>query len=193
IGETITCPDNPRRLKSVAIDEPTLNMVFRVNDGPFAGKEGKLVTSRQIGARLQTELQSNVALRVETGETTEQFDVSGRGLMHLGVLLETMRREGYELCVGKPRVIFKEVDGKTCEPIEQLAVDCPHECQNDVMALVCLRRAEIVSIDPKGDYIHMLFTIPARGLIGLRSRMLNATQGQAVMHHTLDSYQPVRG
>jgi len=193
IGDTIACPENPRKLASVAIDEPTLNMVFRVNDSPFAGKEGTYVTSRQIGARLETELQSNVALRVAPGSSPEQFDVSGRGLMHLGVLLETMRREGYELAVGKPRVIFKEIDGNTCEPIEQLVVDCPHECQNDVMALVCLRRAEIVSIDPRGDFTHMVFSIPARGLIGLRSRMLNATQGNAIMHHTLEDYQPVRG
>ncbi|MCC6681737.1 MAG: translational GTPase TypA [Phycisphaeraceae bacterium] len=193
IGDTITCPENPRKLKSVAIDEPTLNMIFRVNDGPFAGREGTYVTSRQIGSRLETELQSNVALRVAPGNSAEQFDVSGRGLMHLGVLLETMRREGYELCVGKPRVIYKEIEGKTCEPIEQLVVDCPHECQNDVMALVCLRRAEIVSIDPRGDYAHMAFTIPARGLIGLRSRMLTATQGRAVMHHNLLRYEPLRG
>jgi len=196
IGDTITCPDKPAALRAVAIDEPTLNMVFRVNDGPFAGKEGKFVTSRQLMDRLQTELQSNVALRVEPGETPQQFNVSGRGLMHLGVLLETMRRENYELTVAKPRVILKTIDGKLHEPIEELVIDCPMECQNDVMALVCYRRAEIVNVDAKpgaDDYIHMAFTIPARNLIGLRSRMLNATQGRAVMHHNLLRYERVRG
>jgi len=196
IGDTITCADKPAALQAVAIDEPTLNMVFRVNDGPFAGKDGKFVTSRQLMDRLQTELQSNVALRVEPGETPQQFNVSGRGLMHLGVLLETMRRESYELTVAKPRVILKTIDGKLHEPIEELIVDCPMECQNDVMALVCYRRAEIVNIDAKpgaDDYIHMEFTIPARSLIGLRSRMLNATQGRAVMHHNLLRYERVRG
>ncbi|QDU70681.1 translational GTPase TypA [Mucisphaera calidilacus] len=201
IGDTIACPDDPSALPSVKIDEPTLSMMFRVNDSPFAGKEGTYVTSRQIWDRLQRELQSNVALRVERGETGESFLVSGRGLMHLGVLIEEMRREGYELQVGRPQVILRRPEegdhaGKLCEPIEQLVVDCPEECQSDVMSLVSNRRAEIVRMDPKAgasDYIHIEFTIPARGLLGLRTRMLTATQGRAIMHHNLLRYEPVRG
>ena len=201
IGDTIACPDRPEALPAVKIDEPTLTMTFRVNDSPFCGQDGDFVTSRQVYDRLQRELQSNVALRVERDEGGEAFKVSGRGLMHLGVLIETMRREGYELQVGKPEVILKRMEegeyaGKLCEPIEQLVVDCPSECQNDVMSLVMNRKAEIVSMDPKagaGDYIHMEFTIPARGLIGLRTRMLTATQGRAVMHHNLLRYEPMRG
>ena len=202
IGDTIACPDRPEALPAVAIDEPTLTMTFRVNDSPFCGQDGDFVTSRQVYDRLVRELQSNVALRVERDEGGEAFKVSGRGLMHLGVLLETMRREGYEVQVGKPEVILKrsaegeDHAGKLCEPIEQLVVDCPSECQNDVMSLVMNRKAEIVSMDPKagaGDYIHMEFTIPARGLIGLRTRMLTATQGRAVMHHNLLRYEPMRG
>ncbi|MEE9404848.1 MAG: translational GTPase TypA [Algisphaera sp.] len=201
IGDTIACPDRPSALQSIEIDKPTLTMTFRVNDSPFAGREGKYVTSRQVYDRLMKELQSNVALQVERGEGGDEYKVSGRGLMHLGVLLETMRREGYELQVGKPEVILQRPEdgehaGKLCEPIEQLVVDCPSDCQNDVMSLVTNRKAEIVSMDPKagaGDYIHMEFTIPARGLIGLRTRMLTATQGRAVMHHTLLRYEPMRG
>lgn len=209
IGDTIACPDNPEALPAVKIDEPTISMTFRVNDSPFAGQEGEYVTSRQVWDRLQKELQSNVALRVQRGDSGESFLVSGRGLMHLGVLLETMRREGYELQVGRPEVILKRIPedatpddewgehaGKLCEPIEQLVVDCPAECQNDVMSLVSNRRAEIVRMDPKagtGDYVHMEFTIPARGLIGLRTRMLTATQGRAIMHHNLLRYEPMRG
>ncbi|MBN2130885.1 MAG: translational GTPase TypA, partial [Sedimentisphaerales bacterium] len=196
IGNTIACPDEPEALPVIRVDEPTLDMTFRVNDGPFAGRDGSFVTSRQIKARLEKELQSNVALRVAPGETPEEFVVSGRGLMHLGILLENMRREGYELTVGKPRVIFRDIDGKKCEPIESLAIDCPLDCQNAVMALLGDRRAEVVKMDAKSgaaDYLHMEFTIPARGLIGLRPRLLNATQGRAVMHHTFFRYEPLRG
>ncbi len=196
IGDTIACADRPEALPAVRVDEPTLTMTFRVNDSPTAGREGKFVTSRQVWDRLQKELQSNVALHVERGEGGEDFRVSGRGLMHLGVLIETMRREGYELTVGKPEVILKEIDGKMHEPIEQLVVDCPIDCQNDVMSLVTGRRAEIARIDPKagaGDYVHMEFTMPARGLIGLRTRMLTATQGRAIMHHNLLRFDRLRG
>ena len=196
IGDTIACLQNPAALKSVTVDEPTVTMTFRVNDSPAAGREGQYVTSRQIWTRLERELQSNVALHVERGQAESEFRVSGRGLMHLGVLIETMRREGYELTVGKPEVILKTIAGKAHEPIEQLVVDCPLECQNDVMSLVTSRRAEIVRIDPKsgaGNYMHMVFTIPARGLIGLRTQMLTATQGRAIMHHNLLRYEPVRG
>ncbi len=196
IGDTIADPSYAEPLPLVSIDEPTLHMTFRVNDGPFSGKDGKYLTSRQISERLDRELRSNVALRVNPGATQEQFRVSGRGLMHLGILIENMRREGFELCVGKPQVIYREIDGKKCEPIEQLVVDCPEECQSAVMSLVGDRRATVTKISHRGTaggYVHMEFTIPARSLMGLRSRMLNATQGQAVMHHTLLNYEPVRG
>ena len=196
IGDTIACPDSPTALPTVKIDEPTLKMTFRVNDSPFAGREGRYVTSRQVWDRLQRELQSNVALHVERGESGDSFLVSGRGLMHLGVFIEEMRREGYELQVGRPEVVLKRIDGKVCEPIERLVVDCPGECRNDVMSMAIGRRAEIVRMDPKsgaGDYIHMEFTIPARGLIGLRTRMLTATRGRAIMHHNLLGYEPMRG
>ncbi|MEM8494001.1 MAG: translational GTPase TypA, partial [Planctomycetota bacterium] len=195
IGDTICAQDAVEALPGVAIDEPTVSMTFRVNDSPFAGREGQFVTSRQVGDRLQKELQSNVALRVEPGESPEQFEVSGRGLMHLGVLVETMRREGYELQIGMPRVIYKKIDGKVHEPIEELVVECPTECQSDVLSLVSNRRAELSHMDERGsgDYVHMSFTIPARGLIGLRTRMLTATQGRAIVHHTFASYEPMRG
>ncbi len=196
IGDTIASPEQPEALPTVAIDEPTVTMTFRVNDSPFAGREGTFVTSRQVGDRLQKELQSNVALRVEQGESPEQFEVSGRGLMHLGVLVETMRREGYELQIGMPRVIFKKVDGTIHEPIEELVVECPTECQSDVLALVSNRRAELSSMDERGaggEYVHLVFTIPARGLIGLRQRMLTATQGRAIVHHSFSHHEKMRG
>ncbi|MEM8944389.1 MAG: translational GTPase TypA [Planctomycetota bacterium] len=200
IGDSVTDPSHPEPLPTVTIDEPTLHMTFRVSDGPFSGREGKFVTSRQISERLQKELRSNVALRVSSGETQEQFRVSGRGLMHLGILIENMRREGFELCVGKPQVIYREVDGEKCEPIEQLVIDCPEACQSSVMALLGDRRASMTKLTQRqsvggagGGFVHMEFTIPARSLMGLRSRMLNATQGQAIMHHTLIAYEPLRG
>ncbi len=196
IGYTIACGDNPSRLSVVAVDEPTMTMTFRVNDGPFAGRDGTHVTSRKIGERLQKELQVNVALRVDPGVTPEEFRVSGRGLMHLGILLENMRREGYEICVGKPEVIIKVIEGRRYEPIELLAVDCPIDCQNSVMSLLGDRRSEILKIDAKSgtsDYIHMEFMVPSRGLFGLHARVLNATQGRAIMHHTFEKYELMRG
>jgi GTP-binding protein len=196
IGDTIACADNPSPLAVIAVDEPTMTMTFRVNDGPFAGRDGKYVTSRQIGERLEKELQSNVALRVEAGETTEEFNVSGRGLMHLGILLENMRRESFEVCVGKPSVIIKTIDGVPHEPIELLAIDCPVDCQSTVMSLLGERRSEIVKMDAKSGasgFIHMEFLIPSRGLFGLNARMMNATQGKAVMHHSFERYEPMRG
>jgi GTP-binding protein len=196
IGDTIACADKPSRLAVISVDEPTMSMTFRINDGPFAGRDGKYVTSRQIGERLEKELQQNVALRVEAGQSPEEFNVSGRGLMHLGILLETMRREGYEVCVGKPNVILRIVDEKRHEPIELLAVDCALDCQNSVMSLLGDRRSEIIKIDSKsgaGDFIHMEFFIPSRGLFGLNARMMNATQGRAVMHHTFERYELMRG
>ncbi len=196
IGDTIACADKPSRLTVISVDEPTMTMTFRINDGPFAGKDGKYLTSRQIGERLERELQKNVALRVEPGQTPEEFSDSGRGLMHLGILLENMRREGYEICVGKPNVILRTVEGKRHEPIELLAVDCPLDCQNSVMSLLGDRRSEIIKMDAKSgasDFIHMEFMIPSRGLFGLHARVMNATRGRAVMHHTFERYELMRG
>ncbi len=196
IGNTIACPDEPTALPVISVGEPTMHMTFRVNDGPFAGREGKYVTSRHIRERLDKELQHNVALRVEPGQTGDEFTVSGRGLMHLGILLETMRREGYELCVGKPQVILREIEGRIHEPVEILAIDCPVECQNTAMSLMGERRAELTSMDTKAgasDYVHMEFRIPSRGLFGLHARMLTATQGRAILHHTFDRYEPMHG
>lgn len=196
IGNTIACKDEPKGLPLIDIDEPTMSMTFRVNDGPFAGKDGKFVTSRQVRERLDKELQQNVALRVEPGVSGEEFKVSGRGLMHLGILLENMRREGYEVCVGKPSVIIRQVDGLRQEPMEHLVIDCPRDCQNSVMSLLGDRRTEMLSMDAKSgasDFVHMEFTIPSRGLFGLHARMLTATQGRAIMHHTFDKYEPMKG
>ena len=196
IGDTVADADQPHALHATRVDDPTLHMMFRVNDGPFCGRDGKFLTSRQLGERLERELRSNVALRVAPGPTQEQFRVSGRGMMHLGILIENMRREGYELCVGKPQVIYREIDGVKCEPIEQLVVDCPDDCQNSVMALLGDRRAEMLKMGRRSStsgFVHMEFKIPARSLMGLRSRMLNATKGQAIMHHTLLGYEPVKG
>ena len=195
IGDTICDAEDPRPLPASTVDEPTLHLTFRINDGPFAGRDGEYVTSRQLRERLERELLSNVALQVEPGDTGEEFRVSGRGLMHLGILLENMRREGYELCAGMPRVINREINGKMHEPIERLAIECPAECQSAVIGLLGNRRAEMLKLDSKGgaDYLHLEFTIPARGLIGIRERLLTATQGRAVMHHTFLEYQPLRG
>jgi len=193
IGDTIADPEKPEALPLIDVDEPTLNMVFSVNDSPFAGKEGKYVTSRNVRDRLFKELQSNVALRVEETGSPDALRVSGRGLLHLGVLLENMRREGYELQVGKPKVIFKELNGHKAEPIELLVVDVPRQFEGAVMQAIGNRRGELSKMDQKGNFTHMEFTIPARGLIGLRTRLLNATQGEAVMHHTFHDYELLRG
>ena len=196
IGNTIACADNPSRLAVIPIDEPTMSMTFRINDGPFSGRDGKYVTSRQIGDRLEKELQQNVALRVEARQSNDEFTVSGRGLMHLGILLENMRREGYEVCVGKPNVILRMVEARRHEPIEILAVDCPLDCQSSVMSLLGDRRSEIMKMDAKSgasDFVHMEFLIPSRGLFGLNARMMNATKGRAIMHHAFERYEPMRG
>jgi GTP-binding protein len=193
IGDTIADPEHPEALPLIDVDEPTLSMIFSVNDSPFAGREGKYVTSRNLRERLYRELQSNVALRVADTASPDSLRVSGRGLLHLGVLLENMRREGFELQVSKPKVIFKELNGHKCEPIELLVIDVPKQFEGAVMQGIGNRRGELVKMDTKGNYSHMEFSIPARGLIGLRTRLLNATQGEAIMHHTFNDYELLRG
>ncbi len=191
IGNTIADIDNPIALSTVNMDEPTIHMTFRINDGPFSGREGKYVTGRQILDRLRKELKSNVALRLE--ERGDEFIVSGRGILHLGILLENMRRESYELTVGKPEVIYREQDGKLQEPLEMLVVDVPNESTGAVMQLLGNRRAEMTNMEASDTHTHIEFKVPARGLIGLRSKLLTATQGEAVMHHRFLEYGDVRG
>ena len=196
IGATIADPETPVPLPPVKVDEPTVTMAFRVNDSPFAGREGRFVTGRQIGERLERELEKNVALRVERAPGSDAFQVSGRGLMHLGVLIETMRREGFELQVGKPQVILRDINGVTCEPVESLAIDCPEASQSDVMALVLGRKGELQHMDTKTGatgWLHLEFKIPSRSLFGLRTQLLTATRGESIMHHTLYAYEPLRG
>ncbi len=194
IGDTICDPDHPDPMERVVIDEPTISMVFRVNDSPFSGNEGEYVTSRQIRTRLERELEHNVALAVSPGRSMDEFIVSGRGVLHLGILLETMRREGYELAVGRPIVIEKEIDGVKCEPVEELVVDTPDSSVGGVMQLVGERKGEIVKVEPRGDGMtHCVFEITSRALIGLRGRILTATQGEGIMHHTFLKFVPVTG
>ena len=192
IGDTIADLENPVALPRIAVDEPTLSMVFGVNDSPLVG-EGTFLTSRHIYDRLIKELRSNVALRVETNEDGDAYKVSGRGLLHLSVLIETMRREGFELSVGKPEVILKRVDGEIFEPYEDLVVDVPQTLMGPVMELVGQRRGELSRMDVKGEYAHLEFIVPARGLLGLRTRLLSGTQGEAMMNHTFREYLPFKG
>lgn len=194
IGDTIADFDNAVALPPITVEEPTLDMVFRVNDSPFAGQDGTPITSRQLRERLMRETESNVAMKVRASEGRgDEFIVSGRGMLHLGILLENMRREGLELAVGKPKVIYKQIDGERQEPIEYLVVETPGDAVGPVMQLVLGRRGECVKMDARDAGTHLEFTIPARGLIGLRTRLLNATAGRAIMHHNFHNYQPYKG
>ena len=193
IGESLTDIDVVEPMPVVVIDEPTMRVVVRINDSPFAGKEGRFVTSRHLQERLERELRTNVALRVAPGPTAEQFVVSGRGVMHLGFLFEMMRREGYEFSVGKPRVIIHEENGQKLEPIEHLTVDCPDSATGKIIEILGERRAEMVRMERKGTFQRLEFTVPARGLIGVRNRILNASSGEATLHHVFAEYGPWRG
>lgn len=193
IGDTIADSENPEGLTPIAIDEPTMSMLFVANNSPFFGRDGKFVTSRQLRERLFKETEKNLALRVEETNSADAFLVYGRGILHLSVLVETMRREGYEMQLGQPQVIIKEINGKKCEPIEALTVQVPEEFSGKVIELVTARKGEIANIEVKGDRSHMEFFIPSRGLIGLRNQMLTATEGEAIMAHRLKGYEPWKG
>ena len=193
IGDTVTAVDTPEPLPFVKISEPTIEMTFSVNDSPFAGKEGKFVTSRQIRDRLMRELLKDVSLRVEDGETTDSFKVAGRGEMHISILIETMRREGYEFSVSTPKVLMKEVDGVLCEPIERLTIDVPEETMGSVMEKMGTRKAEMIQMAPQGSRMRIEYLIPARGLLGYRSEFLTDTRGEGIMNSVFDSYQPFKG
>ena len=194
IGDTICDFENPEPLPPIAIDEPTMSMLFTINDSPFFGKEGKFVTSRHINDRLQKELEKNLALRVRPFEdTTDKWIVSGRGVLHLSVLIETMRREGYELQVGQPQVIYKEIDGQKCEPIEELTINVPEEFSSKMIDMVTRRKGEMTSMQTLGDRVDIEFDIPSRGIIGLRTNVLTASQGEAIRAHRFKEYQPFKG
>jgi len=193
IGDTIADFDNPEQLPVIKIDEPTMNMLFTINTSPFFGKEGKFVTSRHLQERLYKEMEKNLALKVVPTESPDSYLVYGRGILHLSVLIETMRREGYELQVGQPQVIIKEIDGVKCEPIETLVVDVPAEVSGKVIELVTQRKGELLIMETKGDMQHLEFDIPSRGIIGLRNNVLTATAGEAVMAHRFKAYEPWKG
>ena len=194
IGDTIADFEQPEALPTIAIDEPTMSMLFTINDSPFFGKEGKYVTSRHIYERLQRELEKNLALKVEEfGDSTDKWIVSGRGVLHLSVLIETMRREGYELQVGQPQVIYKEIDGQRCEPVEQLTINVPEEFSSKMIDLVTRRKGELTSMESQADRVNIEFEIPSRGIIGLRTNVLTASQGEAIMAHRFKEYQPYKG
>jgi GTP-binding protein len=193
IGDTIADADTPEALPVISVDEPTMNMLFSVNNSPFFGKDGKFVTSRHLRDRLMKETEKNLALRVEDSEDGDSLMVYGRGILHLGILIETMRREGYELTVGQPQVIVKEINGKKCEPYENLVVDVPQEFASKVIDLVSRRKGEMLIMETKGEMQHLEFDIPSRGLIGLRTQMLTATTGEAVMAHRFTEYKPWKG
>lgn len=193
IGDTVSCINNPEPLPRIAIDEPTMSMTFTINDSPFFGKDGKYVTSRHIADRLEKELDRNLALRVKKGENEDKWTVFGRGVLHLSILIETMRREGYELQVGQPQVIIKEIDGKKCEPVESLTINVPEEYSSKVVDMVTRRKGDIISMETQNDRINIEFVIPSRGIIGLRNNVLTATAGEAIMAHRFLEYQPWKG
>jgi GTP-binding protein len=193
IGDTICDFENPEPLPPIAIDEPTMSMLFTINNSPFFGKEGKYCTSRHIGERLEKELEKDLALRVSKTEGADAWVVSGRGVLHLSVLIETMRREGYELQVGQPQVIYKDIDGERHEPIEELTINVPEEFSSKMIDMVTRRKGDVTSMLTIGDRIDIEFNIPSRGIIGLRTNVLTASQGEAIMAHRFKEYQPYRG
>ncbi len=193
IGDTIADFETPEALPPISIDEPTLSMYFTVNDSPFFGKEGQFVTSRHLRDRLFKEIEKNLALRVEETDSPDSYIVFGRGILHLSVLIETMRREGYELQVGQPRVIIKEIDGKKCEPVEILTIDAPESASGKIIEQVTMRKGELLIMQPKGDFIHLEFNIPSRGLIGLRNNLLTVSQGEAIIAHRFKDFEPWKG
>lgn len=194
IGDTISDFEHPEPLPPIAVDEPTMSMLFTINDSPFFGREGKFCTSRHINDRLQKELEKNLALRVKPLEgSTDEWIVSGRGVLHLSVLVETMRREGYELQVGQPQVIYKEIDGQKCEPIEELTINVPNDFSSKMIDMVTRRKGDLLGMDTEGDRVNITFEIPSRGIIGLRTNVLTASQGEAIMAHRFKDYQPYKG
>jgi GTP-binding protein len=193
IGDTIADFENPEALQTIAIDEPTMSMLFTINDSPFFGKEGKFVTSRHIRDRLTKELEKNLAMKLGETDSADKFMVFGRGVLHLSVLIETMRREGYELQIGQPQVIIKEIDGQKCEPIEELTIDLPENLSGRAVEFVTIRKGEMLSMEAKGDRMIIKFNIPSRGIIGLRNQLLTATAGEAIMSHRYIGYEPFKG
>ena len=193
IGDTVADWENPESLKTIAIDEPTMSMLFTINDSPFFGKDGKYVTSRHIKDRLTKELEKNLALKVEETDSADKFMVFGRGVLHLSVLIETMRREGYELQIGQPQVIIKEIDGVKCEPVEEMTIDLPETVSGKAIEMVTMRKGEMLSMEAKGERMVCEFIIPSRGIIGLRNQLLTATAGEAIMAHRFKEYQPLKG
>lgn len=193
IGDTVADVENPEGLKTIAIDEPTMSMLFTINDSPFFGQDGKFVTSRHIKDRLTKELEKNLALRLEETNSADKFLVYGRGIMHLSVLIETMRREGYEMQIGQPQVIIREIDGVKCEPVEELTIDLPENVSGKAVEMVTIRKGELLSMETKGERMIIQFMIPSRGIIGLRNQLLTATAGEAIMAHRFREYQPLKG